>query len=200
VWSFGNQCCAACNGGKDVSAWHTNLPYRLLGKFSFHGSIRTWLGLVLHWERNWDVCTSIDADHIAQMVDKLTTAIFQQAMKEFPAALVVNVWMLNYGGTIWLWSPSHSLQEDNVMDHRIYTYMGSNCHSSSGTIKLTTPDGVPYTPTRTPPWFPGRQLRSKKHIPTLQSGFTGPKYEKTKRYLKEECGLNRYLQNSIRTQ
>jgi len=37
-----------------------------------------------------DVCTSIDADHIAQMVDKLTTNRFLQAMKEFPAALAVD--------------------------------------------------------------------------------------------------------------
>ena len=36
-----------------------------------------------------EVCTSIDADHIAHMVDKLTTGSFRDAMKWFPAALVV---------------------------------------------------------------------------------------------------------------
>ena len=36
-----------------------------------------------------EVCTSIDADHIAQMVDKLTTGSFLDAMKGFAAALVV---------------------------------------------------------------------------------------------------------------
>ena len=35
------------------------------------------------------VCTSIDADHIAHMVDKLTTGSFWDAMKGFPAVLVV---------------------------------------------------------------------------------------------------------------
>ena len=36
-----------------------------------------------------EVCTSIDADHIAQMVDKLTTGSFRDAMKGFAAAFVV---------------------------------------------------------------------------------------------------------------
>ena len=36
-----------------------------------------------------EVCTSIDADHIAQMVDKLTTGSFRDAMKVFPAVRVV---------------------------------------------------------------------------------------------------------------
>ena len=36
-----------------------------------------------------EVFTSIDADHIAQMVDKLTTGSFRDAMKGFAAALVV---------------------------------------------------------------------------------------------------------------
>ena len=36
-----------------------------------------------------EVCTSIDADHIAQMVEKLTTDRFRDAMKGFAAALVV---------------------------------------------------------------------------------------------------------------
>ncbi len=49
-----------------------------------------------------EVCTSIDADHIAQMVDKLTTGSFRDAMKGFAAALVVESRMLNSGGTIWV--------------------------------------------------------------------------------------------------
>ena len=36
-----------------------------------------------------EVCTSIDADHMAQMVDKLTIGGFRDAMKGFAAALVV---------------------------------------------------------------------------------------------------------------
>ena len=36
-----------------------------------------------------EVCTSIDADHIAQMVDKLTTCSFRGAMEGFAAAVVV---------------------------------------------------------------------------------------------------------------
>ena len=36
-----------------------------------------------------EVCTSIDADHIAQMVDKLTTGSFRSAMEGFAAAVVV---------------------------------------------------------------------------------------------------------------
>ena len=37
-----------------------------------------------------NVCTTIDTDHIAQIVNKLTTDRFQQPMKEFPAALAVD--------------------------------------------------------------------------------------------------------------
>ena len=37
-----------------------------------------------------DLCQSIDADHIAQMVDKLTKDRFQQPMKEFAASLAVD--------------------------------------------------------------------------------------------------------------
>ncbi|KAK5894620.1 hypothetical protein CesoFtcFv8_011294 [Champsocephalus esox] len=37
-----------------------------------------------------DLCQSVDADHIAQMVDKLTTDRFQQPMKEFAASLAVD--------------------------------------------------------------------------------------------------------------
>ena len=36
-----------------------------------------------------EVCTSIDADHIAQIVDTLTTGSFRSAMKGFAAAVVV---------------------------------------------------------------------------------------------------------------
>ncbi|KAK2138956.1 hypothetical protein LSH36_2187g00002 [Paralvinella palmiformis] len=37
-----------------------------------------------------DVCTSIDTDHTAQMVDKLATDRFQRPMKEFAAALTLD--------------------------------------------------------------------------------------------------------------
>ncbi|KAK5936226.1 hypothetical protein CgunFtcFv8_027647 [Champsocephalus gunnari] len=37
-----------------------------------------------------DLCQSVDADHIAQMVDKLTTDSVQQPMKEFAASLAVD--------------------------------------------------------------------------------------------------------------
>ena len=36
-----------------------------------------------------EVCTSIGADHIAQMVDKLTTGSFRDALKGFAAAILV---------------------------------------------------------------------------------------------------------------
>ncbi len=35
-----------------VPSGPTHLPYRLFGNYSSHSSIRTWMGLILHWEPN----------------------------------------------------------------------------------------------------------------------------------------------------
>ena len=72
-----------------VPSGPTNLPYRLFGNYSSHSStsldgVDVALRAVLS-----EVCTSIDADHIAQMVEKLTTDSFRDAIKGFTAALVV---------------------------------------------------------------------------------------------------------------
>ena len=64
--------------------------YRLFGNYSSHSSIRTWMGLMLHYEpnsqRSVHPLTPITL-HI--MVDKLTTGSFRDVMKGFAAALVV---------------------------------------------------------------------------------------------------------------
>ncbi|KAK2145105.1 hypothetical protein LSH36_703g01017 [Paralvinella palmiformis] len=55
----------------------TNLSYMLFGKYLFHCSIHYWMGVddTLRAELS-GVCISIDTEHIAQMVDKLTISYF----------------------------------------------------------------------------------------------------------------------------
>ena len=112
-----------------VTSGPTNLPYRLFGNYSPHSTIRTWMGLMLHRLKAElsEVCTSIDADHITQVVDKLSTGSFRDAMKGFPAALVVEnpnaeFWW-DYMTMVSILLHSH---ERNVMNHRISTYMLSS--------------------------------------------------------------------------
>ena len=128
-----------------VPSGPTNLPYRLFGNYFSHSStsldgVDVALRAVLS-----EVCTSIDADHIAQMVEKLTTDRFRDAMKGFSAALVVEnrnaeFWW-DYMTMVSILLCSH---EQNVTDHGIYTYMLSSVcyHSSSGTTMSITPYGL----------------------------------------------------------
>ena len=72
-----------------VQSGPTNLPHRLFGNYSSHSSTSLdGVDVALRAELS-EVCTSIDADHIAQMVEKLTTDRFRDAMKGFSVALVV---------------------------------------------------------------------------------------------------------------
>ena len=109
-----------------------------------------------------EVCTSNDVDHIAQLVDKLTTDSFRDAMKGFAAGLVVEnpnaeFWW-DYMTMVSILLCFTRVQRDGSC-HGISTYTLSSvcCHPSSGTTMLITRYGVLYTwlrcrfPTRSPP-------------------------------------------------
>ena len=88
-----------------------------------------------------EVCTSIDADHIAQLVDKL-----RDTMKRFAAALVVGNpnaefwWDYMTMGSILL-CLSRAQPDESCHGMSMYMLSGVCCHSSSCTTMLITPDG-----------------------------------------------------------
>ena len=89
-----------------------------------------------------DVCTSIDAYHIAQMVDKLTTDRFQQHMKEFAAALAVGdpnaeLWWV-YMTMVSILLCFTRVQRDGSWDLHLYAFK----RMMTFFFMLTTPDGV----------------------------------------------------------
>jgi len=73
-----------------------------------------------------DVCTSINADHIAQMVDKLSTDRFQQPIKDFLAALAVDdpnsKFWLNYMTMVNILLCFTRAQRDGSWDLHLYTF------------------------------------------------------------------------------
>ena len=62
-----------------------------------------------------EVCTSIDADHIAQMVDKRTTGSFWYAMKRFAAGFVIE------NPNAELWWDYNDYGQDPTLLHRSAT-------------------------------------------------------------------------------
>ena len=93
-----------------------------------------------------EVCTSLNADPIAQKVDKLTIGSFRDAMKGFVAAFVVEnpnaeFWW-DYVTVVSILLCFTRAQRDGSC-HGMSTYMLSSvcCQSSSCTTMLITPDG-----------------------------------------------------------
>ena len=118
-----------------------------------------------------EVCTSIDADHIAQLVDKRTTGSFRDAMKGVTAAFVIfenpnaEFWW-DYMTMVSILICFTRAQRDGSC-HGMFTYMLSSvcCHSSSCTTMLIAPDGVLYT------WLRCRFSHQKSSMSSKQAAL-----------------------------
>ena len=105
-----------------------------------------WVDVAL-WAELSEVCTSIDVDHIAHMV-KLTIGSFQDAIKGFAAALVVEnpnteFWW-DYMTVVSILLCFTRAQRDGSRDIHLYEFKPL-LPFPLGTTMLVTPYGVMYT-------------------------------------------------------
>ena len=87
---YGSQCCAAFHGRTWVCMCDQDAQTYPIGYLANTDSVALYIpytyldgGNVTLRVELPDVCTFIDADYIVQMVNKLTTDIFQEPMKQF---------------------------------------------------------------------------------------------------------------------